>query len=85
MRRAYGELISIAGLKEAEQAEANSLVGYADRLKHFPNRVERLQHKLELIEDRLMTLKASRSRAAVGAPRNQQNDASLTASAPALF
>lgn len=53
-----------AGLKEAEQAEANSLVGYADRLKTFPLRVEKLQHKLEIIEDRLLAMKESRNRGA---------------------
>lgn len=51
-----------------EQAEAQSLVGYADRVKAFPSRVERLQEKLERIESRLIALKASRNRAATCAP-----------------
>ncbi|TMW65619.1 hypothetical protein Poli38472_008261 [Pythium oligandrum] len=54
----------LAGLNEAEQAEESSLVGYADRLKNFPGRVERLQRKLELIEDRLLALKEARNRGA---------------------
>ncbi|GAB9475912.1 hypothetical protein Gpo141_00012988 [Globisporangium polare] len=54
----------IAGLKEAEQAEAHSLVGYADRLMTFPQRVEMLQKKLEVIEDRLLEMKESRNRGA---------------------
>lgn len=54
----------IAGLKEAEQVEAHSLVGYADRLKTFPQRVEMLQKKLEVIEDRLLAMKESRNRGA---------------------
>jgi hypothetical protein len=45
------------GLKEAEQLENCSLVSYADRLKAFPQRVEKLQKKLEVIEDRLLTMK----------------------------
>ncbi|GLD92182.1 hypothetical protein PINS_up000715 [Pythium insidiosum] len=53
-----------AGLKEAEKAESSSLVGYAERLKSFPVRVQRLQRKLELIEDRLLAMKASRHRGA---------------------
>ncbi|KAJ0397013.1 hypothetical protein P43SY_003957 [Pythium insidiosum] len=53
-----------ASLKEAEKAESSSLLGYAERLKSFPVRVQRLQRKLELIEDRLLAMKASRNRGA---------------------
>lgn len=49
------------GLQEAEKkAEGSSLVSYADRLRNFPARVERLQKKLERIEARLLALKKSR-------------------------
>lgn len=56
--------LDFAGLKEAEQAEAHSLVGYADRLMTFPQRVEMLQKKLEVIEDRLLEMKESQNRGA---------------------
>ncbi|KAG1691601.1 hypothetical protein DVH05_026764 [Phytophthora capsici] len=49
----------IAGLQEAEKAEGSSLVSYADRLRNFPARVERLQKKLTRIQDRLLTMKDS--------------------------
>lgn len=53
------------GLKEAQQADANSsLVGYADRLRAFPVRIARLQQKLTAIEDRLLTMKEARNRGA---------------------
>ncbi|KAG6614768.1 uncharacterized protein IUM83_03934 [Phytophthora cinnamomi] len=52
----------IAGLQEAEKAEGSSLVSYADRLRNFPARVERLQKKLARIQDRLLTMKESRNR-----------------------
>ncbi|CAI5734968.1 unnamed protein product [Peronospora destructor] len=51
----------ITGLQEAEKAEGSALVSYADRLRNFPARVERLQEKLERIEDRLLALKESRN------------------------
>ncbi|CAI5722394.1 unnamed protein product [Peronospora farinosa] len=51
----------ITGLEEAEKAEGCSLVSYADRLRNFPARVERLQKKLERIEDRLLAMKESRN------------------------
>ncbi|DBA05306.1 TPA: hypothetical protein N0F65_007468 [Lagenidium giganteum] len=54
----------VAGLKEAEQTDTCSLVSYADRLKAFPMRVERLQRKLEQIEDRLLAMKEARHRGA---------------------
>ncbi|KAF1790152.1 hypothetical protein PC129_g10309 [Phytophthora cactorum] len=49
----------IAGLQEAEKAEGSSLVSYADRLRNFPARVERLQKKLARIQDRLLAMKES--------------------------
>ncbi|KAE9346099.1 hypothetical protein PF008_g8456 [Phytophthora fragariae] len=52
----------IAGLQEAEKAEGSSLVSYADRLRNFPARVERLQKKLARIQDRLLAMKQSRNR-----------------------
>lgn len=60
--------LACVGLKEVEQAEAQSLVSYADRVKAFPARVERLQEKLEHIEARLIALKASRNPVATCAP-----------------
>jgi hypothetical protein len=51
------------GLKEAERADSSSLVGYAARLKEFPGRVEKLQRKLEVIQDRLKRIKGARVRA----------------------
>ncbi|KAF4046345.1 Soluble NSF attachment domain-containing proteinin Pallidin [Phytophthora infestans] len=51
--------VLIAGLQEAEKAEGSSLVSYADRLRNFPSRVERLQKKLTRIQDRLMAMKES--------------------------
>lgn len=54
----------IAGLQEAEKAEGSSLVSYADRLRNFPARVERLQKKLARIEDRLLAMKEARNRGA---------------------
>ncbi|ETK96799.1 hypothetical protein, variant 1, partial [Phytophthora nicotianae] len=49
----------IAGLQEAEKAEGSSLVSYADRLRNFPARVERLQKKLARIQGRLLAMKES--------------------------
>ncbi|KAF1783918.1 hypothetical protein GQ600_15573 [Phytophthora cactorum] len=43
----------------AEKAEGSSLVSYADRLRNFPARVERLQKKLARIQDRLLAMKES--------------------------
>lgn len=39
-------------------------MGYAARLRDFPPRVERLQTKLERIEDRLLAMKQARDRGA---------------------
>lgn len=54
----------MAGLRGAEKAGSSSLVGYAARLRDFPPRVERLQKKLERIEDRLLAMKQARDRGA---------------------
>lgn len=50
------------GLKDAELADDRSLVGYAERLRVFPERVKRLQKKLEAIDERLLTMKHANTR-----------------------
>lgn len=50
----------IADLEEANKAEGSAVISYADRLRNFPARVERLQKKLERIQDRLVAMKKSR-------------------------
>ncbi|GMF57518.1 unnamed protein product [Phytophthora fragariaefolia] len=55
-------LLLLSGLQEVEKAEGSSLVSYAERLRNFPARVERLQKKLARIEDRLLAMKESRNR-----------------------
>ncbi|TYZ58779.1 hypothetical protein PybrP1_003348 [[Pythium] brassicae (nom. inval.)] len=47
---------------EAQQADESSLVGYAERLRAFPERVARVQKKLQAIEDRLLAMKEARNR-----------------------
>lgn len=54
--------VLVPGLQEAEKAEGSSLVSYADRLRNFPARVERLQKKVARIQDRLLAMKESRNR-----------------------
>ncbi|RLN58770.1 hypothetical protein BBP00_00006825 [Phytophthora kernoviae] len=70
----------IAGLQEAEKAEGSSLVRYADRLRNFPARVERLQKKLARIEDRLLAMKESRNRGASCVTKFQPEEPSAYAS-----
>ncbi|KAI9907750.1 hypothetical protein PsorP6_003060 [Peronosclerospora sorghi] len=54
----------IADLQEAEKTNGKSLVGYADRLRNFPARVENLQKKLARIEARLVAIKELQRREA---------------------
>ncbi|CAH0478052.1 unnamed protein product [Peronospora belbahrii] len=50
----------IADLNEAEKAKGSSLIGYADRLRNFPTRVEQIQKRLEKIDERLSLMKKLR-------------------------
>ena len=45
------------GLQEADKADACSIERYADRLRHFPVRVETLEKKLVRIRARLVAMK----------------------------
>ncbi|RLN70488.1 hypothetical protein BBJ28_00004909 [Nothophytophthora sp. Chile5] len=74
------QLIAGALRIEAEQAEGSSLVGYADRLRNFPARVERLQKKLARIEDRLLAMKEARNRGASCVSKFQPEAAAAYAS-----
>lgn len=64
VKTATNDQVGPPGLREAEKANSSSLVGYAERLRDFPTRVERLQKKLEQIEDRLLAMKQARDRGA---------------------
>ncbi|GMF12062.1 unnamed protein product [Phytophthora lilii] len=69
-----------AGLQEAEKAEGSSLVSYADRLRNFPARVERLQKKLARIQDRLLAMKESRKRGLQAAKFQTESPSAVYAS-----
>ncbi|POM68888.1 Hypothetical protein PHPALM_14894 [Phytophthora palmivora] len=73
----------IAGLQEAEKAEGCSLVSYADRLRNFPARVERLQKNLKRIEERLLAMKEAPKRNVPS--RNKYSAEELAVYAAPLF
>jgi hypothetical protein len=70
----------LLGLQEAEKAEGSSLVSYADRLRNFPARVERLQKKLARIQDRLLAMKESRDRGVTNVTKFSAEESAVYAS-----
>ncbi|KAL7691680.1 putative snapin/Pallidin/Snn1 [Plasmopara halstedii] len=70
----------IAGLNEAKNAEGSAIVSYADRIRNFPARVEKLQQKLARIHDRLVAMKESPSFHLSPTPKFSSEEAVLFAS-----
>ncbi|CAI5721846.1 unnamed protein product [Hyaloperonospora brassicae] len=64
----------MAGLQEADKADACSIERYADRLRHFPARVETLEKKLVRIRARLVAMKKA-----------QGHDVCATSEQPAVY